>query len=726
MLNPEEKSEIQGLLRQVATVVRDNCPEDQYAQLKELWRKASACPDTHDDHRLPRLAMRLDMAATFAGEVSAEGLVIASILLSGALQASLVAGEEEVRARFGDDTALLATRMAKVEAFAAAHTMGHQENYSGLLLALSDDIRVVMALIVRSLVLMRRINLHPDQEWVREVATEARVLYSELAHRLGLYGIKSVLEDLWLKYTDRPTYKEIARRLSQTKRSRDAYIARFIGPVSERLQAAGLRFTIKGRTKSIFSIWNKVMNKKVDMDHIYDLFAIRVIVDSPPEREKSDCWLGYSILANMYRPDPDRMRDWLSFPKSNGYESLHITVLGPEDKWVEVQFRSRRMDLVAEKGLAAHWRYKGGKASAADRWMNRVRDVLEQGAPAGAEAPWHAEGQQEVYAFTPGGDLLRLPPQSTLLDFAFAVHTAVGCRCTGGNVNGRYEKISYRLRSGDTVKILTSPSQTPKKDWLQLVQTSKARTKIRQSLDEARRLRADLGREVLERRLRNRKIQVDESELSRLILKTGYKFSTDFFADVADGKIDISRFLDQLKPEAAEEAETAEPRESADGFVLQRPAEETADTDTLIIGGGQVRGMRHELARCCSPHPGDPVFGFISAEGIIKVHRDDCPNAFHIRARYPYRIIGCRWAGDTAGAIQATVRIIGRDDIGIVTNLTSLIDKEKGVSLASVQINSADGLFTGFLGIRATGRDTLGRLLRKMAGVKGIKQVQTI
>ena len=276
------------------------------------------------------------------------------------------------------------------------------------------------------------------------------------------------------------------------------------------------------------------------------------------------------------------------------------------------------------------------------------------------------------------------------------------------------------------MKILTSPSQTPKKDWLQLVQTSKARTKIRQSLDEARRLRADLGREVLERRLRNRKIQVDESELSRLILKTGYKFSTDFFADVADGKVDIARFLDQLKPEAAEEAETAEPRESADGFVLQRPAEETADTDTLIIGGGQVRGMRHELARCCSPHPGDPVFGFISAEGIIKVHRDDCPNAFHIRARYPYRIIGCRWAGDTAGAIQATVRIIGRDDIGIVTNLTSLIDKEKGVSLASVQINSADGLFTGFLGIRATGRDTLGRLLRKMAGVKGIKQVQAI
>lgn len=725
MLTSEEKNELRGLLRQVLAVVHDNCPEHYHAPLRELWHRAVACADTHDEHMLPRLAMRLDMAVTFAGEVNAEGMVITAILLSGAIRAGF-ADEVGIRMLFGDDVAVLSTRMAEVERFASTHAMGHQENYSGLLLALSDDIRVVIALIVRSLVLMRRINLHPDRVWVREVATEARMLYSELAHRLGLYGIKSVLEDLWLKYTDRATYKEIAGRLSQTKRSRDAYIARFIGPVRERLEAAGLRFTIKGRTKSIFSIWNKVMNKKVDMDHIYDLFAIRVIVDSPPEREKSDCWLGYSILANMYRPDPDRMRDWLSFPKSNGYESLHITVLGPEDKWVEVQFRSRRMDLVAEKGLAAHWRYKGGKTSAADQWMNRVRDVLEQGGTIGSDAPWHVDGQQEVYVFTPDGDLLRLPPQSTLLDFAFAVHTAVGCRCTGGNVNGRYEKISYRLHSGDTVKIFTSPAQTPKKDWLQLVQTSKARTKIRQSLDEARRLRADLGREVMERRLRNRKMQVEEAELSRHILKLGYKFSTDFFADVADGKVDISRFLEQLKAVTPEDTEASETRESADGFRLQRPADEEDSVGTLIIGGGQVRGMRHELARCCSPQPGDAVFGFISSEGIVKVHRDDCPNAYHIRARYPYRIIGCRWAGVDAGAIQATVRIIGSDDIGIVTNLTSLIDKEKGVSLASVQINSADGLFTGFLGVRASGRDTLARLMRKMAGVKGVKQVHII
>ena len=725
MLNTEEKTEIMTLLRRVAEDVSGNLSSSQTEALKRLWRLARDVDSTHDQHNIPHLPMRLGMAHTYMTEVTADVQVCVAVLLSGALHHGL-AKRGELEADFDKEVVSLAVDMERVEAFAASHAMGHQENFSGLLLTLSNDIRVVIALIVRSLVLMQRINLHPDAAWVAEVALEARMLYSELAHRLGLYSIKSVLEDLWLKYTDRPTYKEIARRLSQTKRSRDAYIARFIEPVSERLTAAGLKFTIKGRTKSIFSIWNKIQNKKVDMDHIYDLFAIRVIVDSPPEREQNDCWLGYSILANMYQPDPRRMRDWLSFPKSNGYESLHITVLGPENKWVEVQFRSRRMDLVAEKGLAAHWRYKGGKASSSDRWMTRVRDVLEQHGAETSNDLWHNQESREVFVFTPNGDLLRLPPRSTLLDFAFAVHTAVGCRCTGGNVNGRYEKISYRLRSGDTVKILTSPNQSPKADWLQIVQTSKARTKIRQSLDEARRLRADLGRELFERRLRNRKMQIEESELSRLILRQGYKFNTDFFAEVADGKVDLPRFLGMLKHEPEAEAEQAEAPESADGFILKRQETE-ADDGALVIGSGQVKGMRHEMARCCSPQPGDAIFGFISSEGVVKVHREDCPNAYYIRFRYPYRIISCRWAKSLIDSVQATtVRIIGRDDIGIVTNITSLIDKEKGVALSSVQINSSDGLFTGFLGIRADNREALTRLIRKLVAVKGVKQVQTV
>lgn len=726
MLTQEERNDTIRLLRNVARTLKPALAPEQYNALCNLWRTAVRFPESHDKHGLPRLPMRLDIANSFADGVIFDPVIITSILLSGALQAECI-DEAGIKNTWGADVAGMSMRIAKVERFAATHAMGHQENYSGLLLALSDDIRVVMVLIVRSLVLMQRINLHPDQQWVREVAAEAKSLYSELAHRLGLYAIKSTLEDLWLKYTDRVTYKEIARRLSQTKRSRDAYIARFIEPVKEKLQAAGLKFSIKGRTKSIFSIWNKIMNKKVDMDHIYDLFAIRVIVDSPKEREKNDCWVGYSILANMYTPDPDRMRDWLSFPKSNGYESLHITVLGPEKKWVEVQFRSRRMDLVAEKGLAAHWRYKGGKASAADQWMTQVRDVLEKGGDSLTQAPWRAQGEQEVYAFTPGGDLLRLPPGSTLLDFAFAIHTAVGCRCSGGNVNGRYEKISYKLKSGDTVKILTSSTQVPKADWLQLVQTSKARNKIRQSLDETRRLRADLGRELLERRMRNRKLSVDEAELAKLISRQGYKYATDFLVDVAEGVVDLPKFLDLLKPEPETEPEERQPQESADTFRLQRNGSDIEQNgECLVIGSGTVKGMRHELARCCSPQPGDAVFGFISSEGIIKVHRDDCPNAYHIRARYPYRIIGCRWAGSVLTNMTVTLRIIGRDDIGIVTNITSLIDKEKGVSLHSVQINSADGLFTGFLGIRSQNRENITRLMRKIEGVKGVKQVREV
>lgn len=723
MLSIEEKTEVKRLLRRVAATLTEIAATDNIAAFRTLWRTAAHREDTHDAYGLPRLAMRLDIADTFAREVNADSIIVQAVLLSGALQNELIS-PQEMRRLWSADIADMAIQMAEVERFATSHSMGHQENYSGLLLALSNDIRIVMMLIVRSLVLMQRINLHPDEKWVLDVAAEAKALYSELAHRLGLYNIKSTLEDLWLKYTDRATYKEIAHRLSQTKRARDAYIARFIEPVKEKLEAAGLSFSIKGRTKSIFSIWNKIVNKKVDMDHIYDLFAIRVIVDSTPEREKSDCWLGYSILANMYQPDPDRMRDWLSFPKSNGYESLHITVLGPEQKWVEVQFRSRRMDLVAEKGLAAHWRYKGGKPSAADQWMNQVRDVLEKGGDDMKSAPWRTQGQQEVYAFTPGGDLLRLPPGSTLLDFAFAIHTAVGCRCTGGNVNGRYEKISYKLKSGDTVKILTSPSQAPKVGWLQLVQTSKARNKIRQSLDEVRRLRADLGRELLQRRMRNRKIEVDDADLARIIVRQGYKYTTDFLVDVADGKVDLPKFLDLLKPEQEQYNDDQQAVESADSFRLQRSDDTHARKgEPLVIGSGAVKSIKHELARCCSPLPGDAVFGFISSEGIVKVHREDCPNAYHIRARYPYRIISCRWADSESSQVSASLRIIGRDDIGIVTNITSLIDKENGVILHSVQITSADGLFTGFLGVRAQRRDIISRLIRKIEAVKGVKQI---
>ena len=446
------------------------------------------------------------------------------------------------------------------------------------------------------------------------------------------------------------------------------------------LTAAGLRFEIKGRTKSISSIWAKIKKQKVDLDGIFDLFAIRVIIDTPREREKRDCWLAYSILADMYTANPSRMKDWISLPKSNGYESLHATVMGPGNKWVEVQFRSRRMDLVAEKGLAAHWRYKGGHADTSDQWMNNIRDILESGDEGAMQL---MKGMRldnyakEVFAFTPKGALLRLPKGATVLDFAFAIHSGVGSRCVGAIVNGRHEKINYKVQNGDLIEIVTSSTQTPKQDWLATVVTSKARNKIRQSLNESRVRKAQLGKETLERRARNRKLEYDEALLMHLIKKRGYKMVNDFYADIHDEKVDPGRFLgDYVAAAARQKAEEAH-RVSAEEFKIVN-APETDDRDIITIGDRSLRGMNYRFARCCNPIHGDDVFGFISSDGLVKIHKSDCPNAGNIRRRYPYRLIRVRWS-DTEGASTlrpVTLRIIGTDDIGIVTNLTSIISKE--------------------------------------------------
>lgn len=718
-------------MRRLLPILRNALAPDHLDALKNTWRftRSLETPAT-DAHGLSRLDMALDTAITFAEEIEPDESLLTAILAAAMKEAGAI-DYRRISDLWGDDVASLVEGLDKIAPFTLRHSAAQQDNFRGLLLSLAGDIRIVIVMIVRNLVLMRHINLHPDQEWVVQVAEEAKILYAQLAHRLGLYSIKSVLEDLSLKYTDRTVYKQIAARLNQTKRSRDAYIKAFIGPVKEKLEAAGLKFTIKGRTKTISSIWHKIKTKKVDINHIYDLFAIRVIIDTPPERhlEQEACWKAYAILANMYTPDQDRMRDWLSFPKKNGYESLHITVLGPGEKWVEVQFRTRRMDLVAEKGLAAHWRYKGGKSDSTDQWMAQIRDVLESA----SEGPMalmknmqvDTDGN-EVYAFTPKGDLLQLSPGSTLLDFAFAIHTGVGCRCTGGEVNGRYQKISYKVQSGDTIRILTSSSQTPKQDWLQIVNTSKARNKIRQSLDEAKRQKAALGKELLERRLRNRKIDIDEATLSRLILRSGYSHISDFMADVADNRTDLPRFLALCREETfnTHEAITGP---GADKFQMTSPdTPAIPDDDVLVIGRENIRGLKYVFARCCSPMPGDSVFGFISSDGAVKIHRSDCPNAMHIRRRYPYRIISVRWSGQKEDAAMVNLRIIGRDDIGIVTNITSIIDKQEGVWLHNVSIDSHDGLFCGFVGIRVESGMSLTSLLRKLNTIKGVKEITRI
>lgn len=676
----------------------------------------------HDEKGLCIPVMTLRTAVAFAEYIDPDRNILLAICIEPILHLGLV-DIMDIRRRWGSDVASLLVGAESVSRFSARNNVVNQENFRGLMLSLADDIRVIIIMIVRNLILMRSINHHPDDQWVRNVAFEANCLYAQLAHRLGLYKIKGELEDLALKYTNREIFTQIAHKLNETKRSRDAYIKAFIDPVKRKLEEAGLKFEIKGRTKSISSIWGKMQKQKVDIQGIYDLFAIRVIIDTPREKEKSDCWLAYSILADMYTANPARMKDWISIPKSNGYESLHATVMGPGGKWVEVQFRTRRMDLVAEKGLAAHWRYKGVKGDSTDQWMNNIRDILET-ADAGPMQLMRDMKMdvysKEVFVFTPKGDLFRLPAGGTVLDFAFLIHSEVGAHCTGGVVNGRHRKITHRLQSGDTVEILTSATQTPKPDWLNIVVGTKARNKIKQKLGEERQRLADLGKELLTRRAKNRKLEIDETELTRLIKKEGYKYATDFFADLADEKLDVAKMLTRyVEMMSAHESDAS--HVSAEEFQL-KPKEETR-SDMLIVGGKTINGLSYRLARCCAPIYGDKVFGFISSDGVVKVHKNDCPNAANIRSRYPYRIIRVDWSGKTGGELPATLRIVGNDDIGIVANITSLITKEPGVTLRNISIDSHDGMFQGFLVVGVSGERELNALTKKLKGIKGVKNV---
>lgn len=726
-----ELRETARLFEHLRNLSHKSIGDEEFDELRQLYRNPEClCSEAHDEKGICKCLQALRSAILFAEGVDADHNILIAILLHPLIEDGII-GIADLRKRWGEDVASLVVGMSSVTRFSNKNSVVNQDNFRGLMLSLADDIRVIIVMIVKNLVLMRSINQHPDTEWVRSVAFEANVLYAQMAHRLGLYKLKSELEDLSLKYSNREIYTQIAHKLNETKRSRDAYIKSFIDPVKQKLEEAGLKFDIKGRTKSISSIWGKMRKQKVDVSGIYDLFAIRVIIDTPPEKEKSDCWLAYSIVADMYVPNPARMRDWLSIPKSNGYESLHATVMGPGGKWVEVQFRTRRMDLVAEKGLAAHWRYKGVKSDSTDQWMNNIRDILES-ADAGPMELMRSmkmeDYEKEVYAFTPKGDLYKLPSGATVLDFAFRIHSNVGCHCTGAIVNGEHRRITYKIANGDTIEIQTSNTQTPKQDWLHIVVSSKARTKIRQTLNEEAQKISDLGRELLERRARNRKVEIDESQLMKLIKKSGYKYATEFFSDLAVGKKDVGRTLSQYLELTEENKQDETVRTSADAFRLHTvPADGgTSNKEVLVIGEKSISGLSYKFARCCNPIYGDDVFGFISSEGTVKIHRNDCPNARDIRSRYPYRVIGVKWSGKTGDLLSANLRITGTDDLGILANITSLISKEPNVMLRNVSIDSNDGLFHGYLTVGVPDIAHLTVLIRKIRTIRGVKDVQRV
>ena len=606
------------------------------------------------------------------------------------------------------------------------------ENFRNLLLSFAEDVRVILIMIADRVNLMRQIRDTDQTETKRRIAEEASYLYAPLAHKLGLYKLKSELEDLSLKYLEHDAYYMIKDKLNATKRSRDAYIERFITPIGEKLRAAGLKFHMKGRTKSIHSIWQKMKKQQCEFEGIYDLFAIRIILDSPEDKEKMQCWQAYSIITDMYQPNPKRLRDWLSVPKSNGYESLHITVLGPENKWVEVQIRTERMDEIAEHGFAAHWRYKGVKSEGGlDEWLANIRTALE--AEDDIQVMNHFKMdlyEDEVFVFTPKGDLLKFPKGATVLDFAYRIHSKVGNSCVGAKINNRIVPVREQLKSGDEVEIMTSNVQKPKVDWLNIVKTSRAKTKVRLALKETQIKRGLYVKELLERRLKNRKVDFDESIMSHLINKMGFKETSDFYRQVDDDRLDVNEVIEkyiELRNQMLNPAASQNTVKSAEGYFYENPDENVAqqNEDVLVIDRN-LKGVEFSLAKCCQPIYGDPIFGFVSVNGGIKVHRQDCPNAPEMRRRFGYRIVKARWSGKGSSQYAITLRIIGNDDIGIVNNITGIISKEGSTFLRSINIDSHDGLFMGNLVVQLDDTSKLDALVKKLKTVRGVKQVERL
>ena len=651
----------------------------------------------------------------------------------------------DVEAQYGSSVVRILQGLDRIHQLYQKNPVVESENFRNLLLSFAEDMRVILIMIADRVNLMRTLlksNKTGDApqstfvgggEFMQAVSQEAAYLYAPLAHKLGLYKLKSELEDLSLEYLEHDAYYHIREKLSETKASRDAYIQHFIGPIEEKVKAAGIKCHIKGRTKSIHSIWQKMQKQKCPFEGVYDLFAIRIIIDCPEEMEKMQCWQAYSIVTDMYQPNPKRLRDWLSVPKSNGYESLHITVLGPEQKWVEVQIRTERMDEIAERGVAAHWRYKGVKGeSGLDEWLTNIRSMLEHSDGLEAMDQFKMDlYEDEVFVFTPRGDLLKFPVGATVLDFAYHIHSKVGNQCTGGRINGRVVPIRYPLKSGDQVEVLTSANQKPRQEWLNIVKTSRAKSKIRLALKETQVKDGLFAKEMLERKFKNRKIEMEDSIMFHVVKKMGFKEVSDFYKQIADGILDTNDVIEKyLELKEGEKVVTGDNvARSAAEFELDESKVAGLNVpmnDDVLIIDRNLKGIDYQLARCCSPIYGDSVFGFVTINGGIKIHRTDCPNAPELRRRYGYRIVKAKWSGKGSSQYSITLRIVGNDDIGIVNNLTSIISKDEKLVLRSINIDSHDGLFSGNLEVMLDDTSRLEALMKKLRMVKGVIQVDRI
>ena len=718
----EETTEILNHLRDI---IGETLKSDDEQQLREQLTTAIVeGPIQRDIFGLNPILQALRTAQIAVDEIGLKrDGVLATMLFTLVLNGHLTL--EDTETKFGTSVAHIIHGLVKIHNLYKKNPIIESENFRNLLISFSEDMRVILIMIADRVNLMRQIRDTEAKEAQKEVSEEASYLYAPLAHKLGLYKLKSELEDLSLKYLEHDAYYMIKDSLNATKTSRDAYIKRFIGPIEEQLKNAGLKFHMKGRTKSIHSIWQKMKKQKCKFEGIYDLFAIRIILDSPLEKEKMQCWQVYSIITDMYQPNPKRLRDWLSVPKSNGYESLHITVLGPENKWVEVQIRTERMDEIAEHGLAAHWRYKGIKSEGSiDEWLANIRSALENNDDLQLMDQFKMDlYEDEVYVFTPKGDLLKFPKGATILDFAYYIHSNIGNTCTGGKINGKAVSFREKLHSGDTVEILTQSNQKPKRDWLNIVKSSKAKAKIRLALKETQAKDGLYAKELLERRFKNKKIEIEESLMSHIIKKLGYKETSDFYKDIADEKLDANTVIERYIEVRDHDSGTRQ-AESAENFEYKNPNEKFAykEDDVLVIDRN-LKGIDYKLAQCCHPIYGDDVFGFVTVSGGITIHRNTCPNAPELRKRFGYRIVKAKWSGKGSSQYAITLRIIGNDDIGIVSNITNIISKEDKLTMRSINIDSHDGLFSGNVVLMIEDNSKLNQLIKKLKTVKGVKQI---
>ena len=631
---------------------------------------------------------------------------------------------DDIEREFGKKVARIIDGLTKISGVFDYNSCLQAENFRKMLLTLADDVRVILIKLADRLHNMRTMEFMPRDKQLK-ISSETVYLYAPLAHRLGLYAMKSELEDLSMKYMETETYKFIARKLNEKKAERELYVKTFVEPIKDILKEQGLHAEVYGRPKSIHSIWNKMRKKGIPFEEVYDLFAIRIILDSKIENEKADCWKAYSIVTDLYRPNPDRLRDWVSSPKANGYESLHTTVMGPKGQWVEVQIRTQRMNEIAEKGFAAHWKYKESSSdSGLDQWIQKVRDMLKN--PESNALDFLDDFKMnlfsdEIFIFTPKGALMQLPTDATALDFAFEIHSDLGAKCIGAKVNHKLVPLAHKLQNGDQVEIITSSKQTPKEDWLNFVVTAKAKSKIKSSLKEEKRRVAEEGKEILERKLKSLKITYNSDNINKIAYHFKFQNTLDLFYHVAIGKIDLKDLKDFQAADKIPENRSPERIEAnqLEGIISKV---KTKDSDTLLIGE-DLQKIDYKLSTCCNPIPGDDVFGFITINDGIKIHRTNCPNATKLMANYGYRVVKAKWTSQKELAFLTGLRITGIDEVGLINKLTTVISNDFKVNMRSIIVDSNEGIFEGSIMVYVNDTLHLENLIKRLRQIKGVTSV---